>query len=274
MSLITNPPLWAAQMSPGVWTELVVHQVESGEIETHDDHLVLRTPSNPTYYWGNFLQLLPGAAATTEAEVAGWLERFRSEFPTAKHWAFGLPCEPSPAWYATGGEVDEVFSLTTTNAPSLTDLAAGYTARPVTTPADWAALVDLAMVQNAETGDYPDDEYRPFVEQRTKAREQLVADGGAQFFAAFDGDGEIVASLGIVACGAVGRYQDVGTRADHRKRGIARHLLAVAGHWAFEQGCESLVIVTEVDNPAARLCRAAGFDGTHTDHGILCSNAG
>jgi GNAT superfamily N-acetyltransferase len=76
---------------------------------------------------------------------------------------------------------------------------------------------------------------------------------------------ECVSSLGIVLCGqdaegrVVARYQSVQTAVDHRRRGLAGHLLGVAAGWAAERGAQRWVIATESDNPAGRLYRSLGF---------------
>jgi hypothetical protein len=68
-----------------------------------DDCIVLRTPANPTYYWGNCL-ILP--AAPRDDELPRWLARFdeaiASRQPESTHLAFGINAatlpDPLPAW--------------------------------------------------------------------------------------------------------------------------------------------------------------------------------
>ena len=57
------------------------------EIEDRGDHLVVRSPHNPTFWWGNFLLL---ERAPTNADVPRWIDRFQSTFPDALHRAFGI----------------------------------------------------------------------------------------------------------------------------------------------------------------------------------------
>ncbi len=68
-----------------------------------------------------------------------------------------------------------------------------------------------------------------------------------------------MAELGIVRCLRTARYQDVSTDAEHRRRGLARHLLGVAARWAGERTCDRWVIVAAADSDAGRLYRRAGF---------------
>ena len=43
-------------LRPGWRTDFTMHGV-AGVVEPHDDCLVERTPSNPSFYWGNLLLL-------------------------------------------------------------------------------------------------------------------------------------------------------------------------------------------------------------------------
>lgn len=81
----------------------------------------------------------------------------------------------------------------------------------------------------------------------------------AAWFGAFTPSGVLAGSLGLVRLADVARYQSVLTDAAHRRRGIARHLLVVAGEWAAGRGASRLVIVAEADSAAGRLYARAGF---------------
>jgi len=80
--------------SLGFRTDLALLERAGSTIEDCGDHLVVRSPSNPTFYWGNFLLLdhLPAAD-----RVDGWLDRFETALPTARHRSFGFDA-PARAW--------------------------------------------------------------------------------------------------------------------------------------------------------------------------------
>ena len=60
----------------------------------------------------------------------------------------------------------------------------------------------------------------------------LVASGGAEYFGAFDGD-RLCSVAGIASDRqGLARYQNVGTLAEYRRRGLASRLLAEAGAFA------------------------------------------
>ena len=75
----------------------------------------------------------------------------------------------------------------------------------------------------------------------------------------------LVASLGIVRCDKAGRYQNVLTDANHRRRGLASHLLGTAARWAASYGCDRWVIVTEAASPARRVYQRVGFEPHSTN---------
>jgi GNAT superfamily N-acetyltransferase len=112
--------------------------------------------------------------------------------------------------------------------------------------------------ENLRTGEYDPEVHERFVRTRVLTRRSLSDRNVAAFFGVFS-DGVLVADLGIVRCDRIARYQSVGTDAEHRRRGLAAHLLGLAARWAGDQGCDQWVIVTEASNPAGRLYRSLGF---------------
>jgi hypothetical protein len=73
--------------SLGYRTDLMIRRMEGSEVTDCRDHIVVRSPAHPAYWWGNFLLL---AAAPTPRETAKWLARFAEVFPAAGHVALGI----------------------------------------------------------------------------------------------------------------------------------------------------------------------------------------
>src|SRR3954452_20220779 len=65
----------------------MVRQLSGSSVEDRGDYVVVRTDSNPTFYWGNFL-LFPEPPRAGDPER--WLARFAAEFPVAGHVAIGV----------------------------------------------------------------------------------------------------------------------------------------------------------------------------------------
>ena len=248
-------------LPPGWASDLAVLRLTGGQVTERTDHLVVRSPANPDHHWGNFV-LVTDPGAVDDAER--WLAVFDEEHPTAAHRAVGLVRAPDPApWAALGLEVEHEDVLATDRLPDLRPLPEAYAARELTSDDDWEQHVRLALAENARTGGHPADEHERFERARTRERRTAAAAGHVAWFGATTGDGELVADLGIVDCGAgLARFQAVGTDPAHRGRGLAGHLLGHAARWAAARGCGRWVILTEPDNPAGRLYRSLGFAAT------------
>jgi GNAT superfamily N-acetyltransferase len=225
-----------------------------GRIVDRSDYLVVTTPDDPAYYYGNLL-VLP--AAPQIGEVAFWMRRFSEEIgrdPEIKHVTL--------RWDGTAGEVGardelvangftlEAAEVMTIRARTMPARQSSFAIRPLAAD-EMQAVADLAFA----IGDRHDDVYRLFLQRRSAWKATLVANGSARFWGAFDGS-TLIGSLGLVALGDVARFQDVEVATAYRKRGIASALLAAA---AAESTCETLVIVAIPGSDAARVYQRAGF---------------
>lgn len=242
---------------PGWATDLAILEHTGSVVEEHTDHLLVRTPSNPDYHWGNFV-LVTDEDAVDDAHR--WTTTFRGAFPDADWVAIGLPRMPPArdAWAAQDVdlELDEVLSTRT--LPRRTPLAPGYTVRRLAGP-DWDQDLARAVAENDRTREDDPASYLRFTQGQLRDRRDLSARGLAAWFGAF-ADAALVADLGIIACASTARYQDVTTDEGHRRKGLASHLLGVAAQWAADGGCDQWVIVAGATNPAGRVYRSLGFE--------------
>jgi len=246
--------------SLGYRTDLTARVLEGSRVEDRGDYLVLRSPDNPGYWWGNFL-LLP---CLRPGEADGWLARFAAEFPEARHVTFGVDVVGDGV--AAG---DELIAAGFTAQRSVV-LTAGRlrlppypnseaTCRPLSGDADWeqaAWLREIALIDEAGVGSDPE-----FVRSRIAAARALTEAGLATWYGAFIG-GELLAQMGIVPDGPSGlaRYQSVETHPQARRQGLAGTLTWHAGTETLAAGqARTLVIVADPDKDAIRVYRRAGF---------------
>ncbi len=226
-----------------------------GRVIDRGDYLVVETPDDPNYFYGNLLVL---RAAPQVGEVAYWSRRFAEELggnPAIRHITFAWD-DPTGATGARDELVAAGFAV---------DVTQVMTAAAVTNPAP-AALANLAIrplasdevVRTAELafslGDHHDDTYRRFLQRRAAWHATLVTAGTARFWGALDGS-ELVASLGLVTLGAIRRYQDVQTAPAYRRRGLAATLLATAA----AEATTPVVIIAEPDSAASRVYERVGL---------------
>ncbi|AKU15976.1 GNAT family N-acetyltransferase [Luteipulveratus mongoliensis] len=248
-----------SDLSAGWATDLAILELNGSVIDDRGDHLVVTTPSNPQFHWGNFVLVTD---PDTVDQAGRWVAVFEDALPQATWRSIGLPREPSDraAWHDVGVEIDVDEVLAATRPPRPGPLAAGYTSRALVSDDDWSQLLQRDLDENARSGEHDPSDFRSFAEALGQSQRAMSENGSGAWFGAFDGDGGLVAELGIVACGARARYQRVGTDPRHRRRGLASHLLGVAAQWSASRGCDQWVIVTGADNPAGRVYRSVGFE--------------
>lgn len=240
-------------LNPGPATDLAITELAGGIVTDHGDHLVVRSPHNPDFHWGNYVLVTTG----DPDDVQRWLDVFAAQFPDARHVAIGVPRAPASV-EGMDLEVDVDDALTCTGMPTERPLPEGFVARELAGD-DWEQVVAAEMAQNERTGRYDPDVHERYIRGQVAARRELAARGLLAWFGAFDGP-TLVADLGIVVLGDTARYQAVGTAEAYRRRGLAGHLLGRAARWAHERGAERFVIVTGATNPAGRLYRSVGFE--------------
>lgn len=245
-------------------TELALAALR-GRVTDRSDYLVVETPDNPGFYDGNVL-VLP--AAPQVGEVAYWMRRFADELgknPAIKHVSLW--------WDGTNGDEGAAAELRAHGFTLMSNqvMVAEHGARAgeqlakygaptalairVLAPDEVLATADLAYT----IGDRHDDTYRLFLDRRATWHRDLVAADKATFWGAFDADGQLASSLGLVWLGKVARYQDVQTLPAYRKRGLASALLDTSVRAAFARGADRVVIIAEPDSEGARVYARLGF---------------
>ncbi|MHB8274660.1 MAG: GNAT family N-acetyltransferase [Dermatophilaceae bacterium] len=242
---------------PGWATDLAILEHSGSTVEDHGDHLLVRTPHNPDFHWGHCLFVTDEDAM---GDAARWVDAFQLAFPEATWVAIGLPRMPDDqdAWVAQGLDLELDDVLTTRTLPRQTPLPEGYTVRRLSGQ-DWAQSVARSVAENDRTDEHDPQSFERFAQGQAQARRALSERDMGASFGAFAGD-VLIADLGIVRCGTTARYQSVGTDDEHRRHGLASHLLGVAARWTADRGCDRWVIVTEATNPAGRVYRSLGFE--------------
>jgi ribosomal protein S18 acetylase RimI-like enzyme len=252
-------------VSLGYRTDLFLLGLGGSEIEDRGDHLLVRSPHNPTHWWGNFLLLaeVPDPERTTV-----WLERFADSFPQARHVALGFDGAHGSiadlASFATLGlnsEAQTVMTATEVHEPARWNGDATY--RSLASDDDWEQSVELRV----RCHDRPSDvaAHRAFATASAHTNRQLVEAGHGRWFGAFV-EGRLVSQMGLFSAGpGLARFQSVETDPFYRRRGLAGSLLYRVSRYGFsELGVRMLVMVADPDYFAIDLYRAVGFDATET----------
>lgn len=244
---------------------------ETAVVEEREGYVVVRTPSNPTYYWGNFL-------VYREPPVAGDRARWEADFereiavkqPGSVHRTFtwDRPDEVEGAaraeFAAAGYELDRDSALTAApdelraHARASRDVeVCALDPRDGADEDAWQQVLELQLA--AREPGHAEADHRDFLAARMRDRRvRFVAGEGAWYGAWLDG--ELTASLGIVVTNGRARFQAVDTAQPFRRRGIASRLIVDAARDAVHRfGAERFVIVADADYHALGLYESLGF---------------
>lgn len=246
--------------SLGYRTDLALLTASGSEIEDRGTHLVVRTPDNPTYFWGNFLLLRDLPVPGGEREVVG---AFRTEFPEAEHVAIGLDGttvyddEALRPFVDSGLSADSDVVLTASALTEPTPPAVGAEVRPLESDEDWESRARLGQALHPSVDE---EAFLTFARGRNVQERALVAAGAGRRWGAFV-DGDLVSTAACFRAGdGVARFQSVETHPDHRRQGLAAAVVHAAGSHALESPeVTTLVIVAEPEGPAVAAYRRVGL---------------
>jgi len=240
----------------------------AGEVSPREDCLVVRTPTDPTFYWGNFLlvQQPPG-----DADFDGWMARFDAEIGAhdraTQHVAFGLDVIDAtlpPSFARAGFELirSTVLAL---SAEQLIHprkaVPAGFEPRPLRLPQEIGAAVDL-QVRTEDTGFEPHG-YRVHREARMAGYAAMDAAGLGRWFGVWHRDA-LVADCGLFTGDTpearIARFQHVETHPEFRRKGLCSALVHHACRYGFERlGVNRIVMCADPDDVAIGIYRSLGF---------------
>ena len=246
--------------SLGFRTDLALLTASGSVVEDRGTHLVVRTPDNPTYYWGNFILLSEPPVPGGEREVVG---AFHTEFPEARHVSIGIDTpdltpEARAAFEAAGLVVDVASVLTASELQPPREVEGEV--RALESEADWESRAQLSVA--IEERDDKESHLR-FARGRNVQEQSLVATGRGTRFGVFV-DGEVVSTAAVFTTeDGVARFQSVETHLEHRRKGLAAAAVHAAGRYALEHlGARTLVIVADDDGEAIGIYRRLGFADT------------
>jgi len=252
----------------------------SGEVVDRGRYVVVRTPSNPDYRWGNFLLYPepPDARAASPAGDGSWLADHARELPgvTATLFAWDRPDGArgeADRFLDQGFELDEGTILTAT-AKSLVRPARANDAievLPLSTGAHWEAAARTLTAAFTPRRSGTVDELRAFVVKQLASFRAMQDRSLGQWWGAF-AEGELAGVLGLVRVGdagdakgaaALGRFQLIGVDPRFGRRGVCSTLVHhVARRALEEEGLSALVIAADAGYHAATVYESVGFRRT------------
>jgi len=257
--------------SLGYRTDLIFPAFD-GEIVDRGEYLVVRTPANPTFYWGNFLLF---AEPPQEGDFRLWRALFAQEIgslPGIEHQAFGWDSPQGEGGFVqpfldAGYRLDRGVVLTATRPNYQGRPSMSVDVRILTTEDDWQQEVENQVACRED--EFEPAGYRVFRQRQADRYRKMVESGLGDWYGAFVGE-RLVSDLGVFVDREVGRYQSVCTHPEFRRRGIGGALVVEAGrHVMAERNLEKLVIVGDDDSNGLRLYKSLGFQPLERQIGLV-----
>ncbi len=242
-----------------------------GEIIDREDYLVILTPSNPNFYWGNFLLF---SAPPEAGDFVKWSALFEREIcsrQAANHRVF--------AWDSAGGEMGDVqpfidagFSVNQNVVLTAQQVRVPpkYNQEVVVRPLreDWEWAQALQNQVDCRPPEHELEGYRVFKQAQMRRYREMSQAGMGEWFGAFLGE-RLTADLGLFCVDGVGRFQQVETSPEFRRLGICGTMVYQAAQYGFEQmGARTLVMVADEHYHAARIYESVGFQPAEHQVGI------
>ena len=256
--------------SLGYRTDFIFHRFD-GQVLDRGEYLVVRTPSNPTYHWGNFLLF---QEPPQDGDFERWKQLFTTEIGPPEqvgHMAVGWDAadgrmgEVKPFLQA-GFEPEHSLVLAAAQVRKPPKFNNAVTIQPLQNDAQWEQALQLQVL--CRPPKYSPEGYRVFKERKMERYRAMTQAGLGQWFGAFLGE-RLAADLGIFAQGELGRFQTVETHPDLRRRGICGALVYEASRHAFERmGVRTLVMVADEDYHAKDIYQSVGFKVQEKQAGV------
>jgi ribosomal protein S18 acetylase RimI-like enzyme len=236
---------------------------EYSVIEDIGDALIITTPENPFWHWGNLIVLKE------------WPRREQTKRWRDMHFTRIAPLQPIPnrllVWEGIPKDKDflEAYSadgliFSTFDVLQLDELYKHPTHRSdiliraiPDSDEEWHSVI--AMNVESFSTLYDDSEYRNFAEQRFAHYRKMVRKGIGHWYGAYIND-ELAGSLGIFRGDGLCRFQEVAVRPRFRRQGIAATLVYETARTAQQEySGYPQIIAADADGDAIRIYRALGF---------------
>ena len=264
-----------------VWATDIDVLAPDHTVERRDGYWVVQSPSNPTFWWGNFL-VMDDAPAPNDGER--WEQLFAREFaarPEVTHRSFawdrvdgeigaaedelvagGYVLEPTCGLIAAAGQIEE--------HPGANEEVEVRMLDPDGDEPLWEGVIDVQMAGSDQEFAGSLREYHLTFLRRRQAEHRAIfrAGRGGWYVALLDGG--VAGSLGVVVTERRARYQAVDTAEAFRRRGIARRLVVDAARDALSKHpIDHFVIAADPDYHAIGIYEGVGFERVELVTGAL-----
>lgn len=255
--------------SLGYQSELIFTSFD-GKVEDRGSYFVVRTLTNPNYFWGN---LLIFDRPPQKGDMPHWVHLFKKEFRDPRIYHVTL------AWDSGDGSVGDVSEFTNEQyelqATAVLSAGAAHKppkfnsdleVRPLRNRNEWDQMVQVQV--RAAHDNLPKEEWEKFYRSQSLRYQEMSQ---ANFGAWYGGflNGRLVTGLGIFHKNGVGRFQIVCTDPEFQRRGLCGTLVYQSAQHAFKEfKIKDLVMCADPDYHAIKIYESVGFQKQQLEHGV------
>jgi ribosomal protein S18 acetylase RimI-like enzyme len=271
----------------GFRSELIFHRADGEVVDLRVEHgcRLIRTPSNPSFFWGNYLLFDRAPRAGDARRWEGLFERLIADAqPESTHRTFGWIEDAAGEiddFLAAGYRRNDTVVMQTTQlpdvpAPTLAAALRSFALRGAAAEREWAQLLELHVATRGP--EFDAEAYRPFARRSVGRWRALAEAGQGGWFGAFVGDGgqtRLAAALGLCAerepehGERIARFQAVMTDERFRRRGLCRALIATAMREVRSAlAADRFVIVAAAGEMPEQLYASVGFVTAGRQRGV------
>ena len=246
----------------GFQSEFVISQLEA-DILVKPEYTVLKTASNPSYYFGNLLALSVPISTHSKEE---WLKIFTHEFkdmPKVEHFTFSWVRNNEnesaiiESFTSAGFEFEEMHILALNKSAFKEPIKLNQTPvyRALTSQEDWEQWIQLSIAD--QQGDYSEEGLKTYLTRKAKNYKQLEKAQLGTYLGAFVNN-KLIGYAGLYHKDALGRFQNVHVIPEYQNQKIASTLLTLLIQNA-PSSLQTLVIVADEHYHATALYQSLGF---------------
>ena len=151
-----------------------------GEVEDRDFYTVVRTPTNPNFFWGN---LLIFDRPPDRSDFEKWKALFKKEFtdPSIYHMTFAWDCPSEEVgevsqFVESGFDLQKQIVLAASEVYEPPKVNQSLTVRPLNSNEEWQRMVEI---QTDSAHDHlPRNEWESFYRSQSKRYRKMAEAGG------------------------------------------------------------------------------------------------
>ncbi|MFA6237840.1 MAG: GNAT family N-acetyltransferase [Bacteriovorax sp.] len=259
--------------SRGFRTDLFFHHF-TGVVLEYEDFLVVKTPTNPTFFWGNLIYF---SAPPAEGSLEKWKILFREHFHSmnVEHMTFAWD-SPEGTEGLVAPFINDGFDLEKSVVMSARNIVLpikynrDIVVRPIETEDEWLLIVENHVLARGDN--FQEVPFRKFASRQISNYRLMVNNKLGYWLGAFLGE-QLVGDLGIFSEHGLARFQTVVTRPDFRRRGVCSTLVYETCKFAMDKmNAEELIMVADPEYHAAKIYESVGFTPCELQIGVCKFN--